>query len=120
LIIAAKNGNAEIVKLLVEHSPTGNVKSYFIDHLDDQDFSALHHAAAGGFLEIVKILIEQGNAKINTLAPYIFGHFSEEKAAGWDEFTSQSALKIAEKHNKDEIVSYLKGVTSTKETASSN
>jgi ankyrin repeat protein len=114
LLQAARSGNLEIVRVLLENIPSEVFwRNSYLNHTDRDGYTALHHAAARGDLEMVKVLIEHG-AKIQTSQPYPFGHYSEEKAASWAERTAKSALKIAEENGRDEVVEHLKGIVSTK------
>jgi ankyrin repeat protein len=53
LHVAALNGHAEIVKLLLEHGADPNVRSSY-------GWTPLHYAVFGGYLEVVKLLLERG------------------------------------------------------------
>ncbi len=89
LMVAAAKGHAEVVQILLDHSADVNTQDVYgwtplmravwerrvevvsrllshgaieLDHKDEQGATALHHAAAAGDSQIVKMLLEKGAA----------------------------------------------------------
>ena len=48
-----------MIEHALNHSDTGDTKA-FIDWVDDEGYTALHRAAAGGHEECVRVLVEAG------------------------------------------------------------
>lgn len=59
LHIAAERGHEGVIEHALNHSDTGDTKA-FIDWVDDEGYTALHRAAAGGHEECVRVLVEAG------------------------------------------------------------
>ena len=58
LLQAAESGRLEVIKIIANHSPAT------LHQTDDSGSTALHHAAGGGWMEIVSWLVEQGVLEI--------------------------------------------------------
>ena len=90
LHVASRNGDVEMVKLLIEHGAT-------VDRSSNDELTPLHVAATLGKKEVVEILL-QGGAKVN-----------EENRDGI------TALDLASCHGNAEVVALLEGYVSASE-----